>query len=331
MIATRIDIELTERQLTESLVADAARGLFAANKVLPPKYFYDRRGSELFEQITELPEYYPTRVERSILDRCARHITATVPQCTSLIELGSGSSSKTPLLLDAMYAQNLDVDYVPIDVSRDALIGAIDVLRELYPRLPIHALLRDFETPLSKLPRYGQRLVALLGGMIGNFDYVQRTRFLRNLTDVLEPREALLLGVDFVKSPDRLIAAYDDAGGVTAEFNRNMLNVLNRLLSAEFDNDQFAHVAQWNAAESRIEMSLQARRSMRVPLRALEAAVTLRCGEAIRTEISTKFRRAEIEREFADAGLRTAGWWSGGENASGAGDDYGLVLGVRCS
>ncbi|QGN33232.1 L-histidine N(alpha)-methyltransferase [Microlunatus sp. Gsoil 973] len=331
MTLTRIDIDLPEHQLRETLVADAARGLLAAAKTCPPKYFYDQRGSELFEQICGLPEYYPTRIERRILTRWADEIVAAVPAFTSLVELGSGSSSKTPLLLDALYRQTPAVSYVPVDVSLHALVGAVGALRDAYRTLPIHGVVRDFEDPLHGLPDLGHRVVALLGGTIGNLDPRTRAGFLADVAAGLSTGEGLLLGVDLVKEPRRLVRAYDDAAGTTRLFNQNMLNVLNRLLDADFEPDRFDHVAVWNEEQSWIEMRLRAREAMKIRLGSLDALVGFEEGEEIRTEISTKFRRESLERELEAAGFGTRGWWvaSEDEGCAGSAGDYAVVLGVR--
>ena len=331
MTLTRIDIDLTEQQLRRTWVADASRGLSASAKVLPPKYFYDQRGSELFERITLLPEYYPTRTERRILSRCADQIVATAPTFTSLVELGSGSSSKTPLLLDAIQRLSTNMSYVPVDVSLHALAGAVGNLRETYPLLPIHGVVRDFEQALDTLPQHGDRLLALLGSTIGNLDPEGRIEFLNNVAAALAPGESLLLGVDLVKDRRRLVEAYDDAAGTTRLFNLNMLNVLNRLLAADFDPACFDHVALWDEEHSWIEMRLRAREAMKIRLGLLETTVAFEQGEEIRTEISTKFRRATLEWEFNNAGLELAGWWDDSESTgqSDAAGDYAVVLGVR--
>lgn len=331
MTLTRIDIDLREHEIRRGLVSDASRGLSEPAKALPPKYFYDQRGSELFEQITLLPEYYPTRIERRILSRRADEVIAAAPGFTSLVELGSGSSAKTPLLLDAMRRRDIAGSYVPVDVSVHAMAGAVDSLREAYPSLPIHGVVTDFERPLNTLPRMGDRMVALLGSTIGNLEPAARVSFLNNVVDALVPGESFLLGVDLVKDTKRLVAAYDDASGTTRLFNLNMLNVLNRLLGADFDTSRFDHVARWNEEQSRIEMRLRATEAMKVRLELLDAVVAFEDGEEIRTEISTKFRRETLESEFNDAGLEVAGWWEE-RDSEGSGDDggdYAVVLGVR--
>lgn len=331
MTLTRIDIDLTEQQLRKSLVGDASHGLLAAAKVCPPKYFYDQRGSDLFERICSLPEYYPTRIERRILTRSADQIVGTVPGLTSLLELGSGSSSKTPLLLDAMQRQSAAVSYIPVDVSLHALATAVGELRDAYPSMPIHGVVRDFEQPLDTLPRHGHRMIALLGGTIGNLDPDTRAGFLSKVAATLQPGEGLLLGVDLVKDPARLVAAYDDAAGTTGMFNLNMLNVLNRLLDADFEPDRFDHVALWNEADSWIEMRLRATEPMKIRLGLLDTTIAFEQGEELRTEISTKFRRATLEQEFRAAGLELVGWWVDSERLAAACSegDYAVALGLQ--
>jgi L-histidine N-alpha-methyltransferase len=328
---TRIDIDLTDQQLRDALMADAANGLLAPAKVCPPKYFYDQRGSVLFERICSLQEYYPTRTERKILTRWADAMVAADPPFTSLVELGSGTSAKTPLVLDAMLRLSPDVNYVPVDVSPHALADAVGKLRDAYPALPIHGVVRDFQQPLGTLPNHGHRLMAVLGGTIGNLDPSARAEFLTGLAATLEPGEGLLLGVDLVKDPARLVAAYDDAAGATSAFNLNMLNVLNRLLDARFDPGRFDHVALWNATESWVEMRLRAREPMKIRLGVLDTTVAFEEGEEMRTEISTKFRRETVERELSSAGFGLAGWWADTDGPStGTGDgDYAMVLGIR--
>ena len=270
---------------------------------LPPKYFYDERGSELFDQITELPEYYPTRAERAILNRHAPAIVERT-QARELVELGSGSASKTRALLYAMAGAGRLERYVPVDVSRVPVERCAEELTELYPGLEVHGLIGDFERDLVHLPAGDQRLVAFLGGTIGNFDPAARTRFLTTLRSLLGPTDWLVLGTDLVKDPRVLERAYDDAAGVTAQFNLNVLRVLNRSLDGDFDVSAWKHVARWNAEESWIEMRLRALREQRVTLRGASLSVSFAAGDEIRTEISAKFTRARIEHELAAAGMR---------------------------
>jgi L-histidine Nalpha-methyltransferase len=276
---------------------------------LAPKYFYDERGSELFDQITELPEYYPTRAERAILNR---HAPAIVERtgARELVELGSGSASKTRALLYAMAGAGRLERYVPVDVSRVPVERCADELTELYPGLEVHGLIGDFERDLVHLPRGERRLVAFLGGTIGNFPPGARRRFLRALAGLLSAGDYLLLGTDLVKDVDVLEAAYDDAAGVTAEFNRNVLHVLNRELDADFDVDRFDHVAFFDPFHEWIEMRLRARRACRVRVEALDLDVDFARGEEMRTEISAKFRPDGLSGELTVAGLELLDLWT---------------------
>ena len=304
-------------ELARALVADVRRGLAETPRWLPPKYFYDDRGSALFDQITRLPEYYPTRAERDLLTRHADDIVHTA-DVRVLLELGSGSSEKSGILLDALdRAGQLD-SYVPVDVSTGALRGALDELALSRPSLPVYPVVADFENHLAELPVPGRRLVAFLGSTIGNFAPTERREFFGRLGRALQPGEMFLLGVDLVKDPSRLVAAYDDAAGVTAEFNRNVLRVLNRELDGDFVPDEFDHVAHWDAQQEWIEMRLRARRSMTVNLPGADLTLELSAGEEIRTEISAKFRRRTVESELEAAGFRPLGWWTYG--------DYALAL-----
>jgi len=301
---------LPPHHAAEALRRDAARGLTSRPKVLPPKWFYDKTGSELFDRITTLPEYYPTRAEREILATRAAEIVAATG-CRTLVELGSGSSEKTRLLLD----QGM-TGYVALDVSEDALRGACHALAADYPGLAVSGVCADFETQLHTVPDGGPdggRLVVFLGGTIGNLDPAQRARFFGDLRARLGPRDRFLLGADLVKSPDVLVPAYDDAAGVTAAFNHNVLDVLNKGLGADFRHEDFEHVALWDAGNEWIEMRLRAVRDVLVGLPAIDLVVAFDAGEEMRTEISAKFRREGLERELATAGLSPAGWWTDGE------------------
>ena len=293
-----------------SLRADVIAGLTASQKWLPPKWFYDKVGSELFEDITRLPEYYPTRTERSILAANAAEIIDAAGSNT-LIELGSGSSEKTRLLLDALTERVAGgPSYVALDVSEDALRSACAGLVPTYPKLHVGSLRADFTHQLDVLPKGGSRMVAFLGSTIGNFDPGERRKFLCTLRDGLGPDDCFLLGADLVKSPDVLVPAYDDAAGVTAAFNLNLLDVLNQRLDADFDRTAFEHVAVWDAENEWIEMRLRARRDMVVELLGVGLTVRLEAGESIRTEISAKFRRVGLTAELAAAGFVQRGWWT---------------------
>jgi L-histidine N-alpha-methyltransferase len=304
-----IDRYLTPADLAAALREDVRAGLTATPKRLPPKYFYDARGSELFEEITRLPEYYPTRAERSILTTRAGEI-ADLTKARSLVELGSGSSEKTHLLLRALRDVGSLAVYVPVDVSADAIERALPGLVDEYPGLDVHGVVADFERRLEHLPSDGPRLVAFLGGTIGNFEPAQRGRFLSTIGDTLRPGDALLLGTDLVKDPRRLVQAYDDAAGVTAAFNRNVLEVVDRELGANFDPTAFEHVAVWAAENEWIEMRLRSTRAQRVDVPALSLQVEFADGEELRTEISAKFRREVVADELSAAGLRLAQWWT---------------------
>lgn len=322
MDTAQIDVLLQPGDLRDALEADARTGLTAQQKWLPPKYFYDARGSELFEDITRLPEYYPTRAEAALLHTHADAI-GHAARADTLLELGSGSSEKTRLLLDALAGDGSLTCYVPVDVSASALQEAVAALRLDYPDLRVHGAVADFDHHLADLPEPGHRLVALLGGTIGNHDVDGRHRFLTDLASGMKAGEALLLGLDLVKDPARLVAAYDDAAGVTAEFNRNALRVLNRELDADFAVEEFAHVAVWNEAHERIEMRLRADRDMTVHVAALDLTVRFDRGEELLTELSCKFHHHRAEVELADAGFRLEQWWTDAD------EDYALALARR--
>ncbi|WP_432995317.1 L-histidine N(alpha)-methyltransferase [Dactylosporangium sp. CA-233914] len=304
-----LDVYLTADDLADGLRADARTGLTASPKWLPPKYFYDARGSELFEEITRLPEYYPTRAEREILSTRAGAI-ARITGAKTLIELGSGSSEKTRLLLDALREQGTLGSFVPLDVSAAALRAALGELRREYPDLHLHGIVADFVRHLEVLPETGTRLVAFLGGTIGNFTPAERAPFLSGLRGRLSPGEFLLLGADLVKDPAVLVPAYDDGAGVTAEFNRNVLHVLNRELDGDFNPDAFEHVALWDPTREWIEMRLRAQAPMRVHLKGLNLTVAFAAGEELRTEVSAKFRRDGLTAELAAAGFAVRDWWT---------------------
>ncbi|MFJ2707611.1 L-histidine N(alpha)-methyltransferase [Streptomyces sp. NPDC087428] len=289
-----------------ALRADVLHGLTRQPKTLPPKWFYDARGSELFEEITRLPEYYPTRAEREILIDRADAI-ATASGARTLVELGSGSSEKTRHLLDALPRLHT---YVPVDVSESALRGAAEALLKERPGLSVHALIADFTGALSLPETPGPRLVAFLGGTIGNLLPQERAAFLASVRSLLSPGDSLLLGTDLVKDEEVLVAAYDDAAGVTAAFNRNVLSVVDRELGADFEPADFEHVARWNPAREWIEMRLRARRDLTVKIPELDLVVPFEAGEELRTEVSAKFREEGVRDELDRAGLRLAQWWT---------------------
>ncbi len=317
--------------LTNHLAADAAAtalrndvraGLGRRPKTLPPKWFYDAVGSELFEQITSLPEYYLTRAEAEIL----RHQSSTIAeasQADTLVELGSGSSEKTLILLDAMDAAKRLRRFVPFDVDAGVLLDASRRLQWRYPDLEIDAVCGDFEEHLAKIPPGGGRLFVFLGSTIGNLTAEPRAEFLADLADVMDPGDHLLLGTDLIKDSQRLIRAYDDSAGVTARFNRNVLAVINRELGADFDLDSFAHVARWNTGQERIEMWLRANSAQRVTIPGLDMVADFDAGEQMLTEVSGKFRADGVALELAAAGLVRTHWWT---DRAG---DFGLSLAVK--
>jgi L-histidine N-alpha-methyltransferase len=333
---TTIEHRLPADYRAASLRADALAGLTATPKSLPPKWFYDAQGSALFEKITELPEYYPTRAERAILRAVAPEIAA-LTGATTLVELGSGSSEKTRLLLSALRDAGTLRGYVPVDVSESALAAAGDALAAEYPGLAVHAVVADFEKYLGVPSDAGSgvtgngaagdggngdgpRLVAFLGSTIGNMVPDERAVFLRRVRAQLRPGDAFLLGTDLVKDPAVLVAAYDDSAGVTAAFNKNVLAVLNAELGADFDLDAFDHLAVWDADREWIEMRLRAASAQRVRVADLGLTVEFAAGEQMRTEVSAKFREAGVRTELAAAGLAMRSWWTD------EGSQFGLSL-----
>ncbi|WBB76333.1 L-histidine N(alpha)-methyltransferase [Micromonospora sp. WMMD1128] len=307
MNAEPLEIHLEEQDLDRALREDVRVGLTAAPKWLPPKWFYDARGSELFEEITRLPEYYPTRAERAVLAAHADDVAAMTGAKT-LIELGSGSSDKTRLLLDAFTRHGDLGTFVPLDVSVSALRSSTERIAVAYPGLRVRGIVGDFTRHLDRLPTGGRRLVAFLGGTIGNLLPGERAGFLAATRAALEPGDWLLIGTDLVKDPGVIVPAYDDAAGVTAEFNRNVLRVINRELGADFDLSAFRHVAVWDPAREWIEMRLRAERPTRA--RVLDLDVAFAAGEELRTEVSAKFRPAGIAAELAGAGFARQAFWT---------------------
>jgi L-histidine Nalpha-methyltransferase len=291
------------------LRADVLAGLTATPKTLPPRWFYDERGSELFDRITRLPEYYPTRAERAILEARAGEIAAATG-AEVLVELGSGTSEKTRLLLTALRDAGRLRRFVPFDVDPSVLRAAGAALDAEFPGLRVDAVVGDFTRHLGELPRGGRRLVAFLGSTIGNLEPGPRAAFLADVAATLGPGDAFLLGTDLVKDPARLVRAYDDAEGVTAAFNRNVLAVLDRELKADLDPAAFDHVALWDAGQEWIEMRLRSRVDQVATIAALELEVAFAAGEDLRTEVSAKFRRERVERELTDAGLALTAWWT---------------------
>jgi len=306
----------------QALRRDVRAGLTQTPKSLPPKWFYDSTGSDLFDQITRLPEYYPTRAEAQILRARSTEIAAASGADT-LVELGSGTSEKTRMLLDALRDSGALRRFIPFDVDASVLNAAGSAIGREYPGIEIDAVCGDFEEHLGKIPRVGRRLVVFLGSTIGNLTPGPRTEFLSTLADTLQPGDNLLLGTDLVKGTDRLVRAYDDSAGVTAQFNRNVLAVVNRELDADFDLGAFEHVARWNPAEERIEMWLRAATAQHVRISALDLSIDFAAGEEMLTEVSCKFRPEGVEAELAAAGLRRTHWWT---DPAG---DFGLSLSTK--
>ncbi|NUS73182.1 MAG: L-histidine N(alpha)-methyltransferase [Corynebacteriales bacterium] len=294
---------------TTALREDVLQGLTAAQKSLPPKWFYDARGSELFEEITHLPEYYPTNAEREILAAHSTEIAAAIAVHT-LVELGSGSSEKTRLLLTALRENGNLRRYVPVDVSESALRSAATGLLKNYQNLAIHALVADFQSGFVVPPTDGPMMLAFLGGTIGNFFPDERAHFLASIRDMSQPGDALLLGTDLVKDEQTLVAAYNDVTGVTAAFHKNLLSVLNRELAADFNPEMFEHVALWNAESEWIEMRLRSLRQQTINFPTLGLSVPFARDEELRTEISAKFRKEGIRAELAAAGYTLKYWWT---------------------
>jgi L-histidine N-alpha-methyltransferase len=306
----------------EALCRDVRAGLQSSPKSLPPKWFYDSVGSDLFDQITRLPEYYPTRAEAEILRARAAEI-ASAADADTLVELGSGTSEKTRVLLDALRDSGALRRFVPFDVDASMLSAASRAIQEEYPGVEIAAVCGDFEKHLAKIPSGGRRLFVFLGSTIGNLKPGARAEFLTGLAAALQPGDSLLLGTDLVKDSGRLVAAYDDAAGVTAQFNRNVLAVINRELDADFDVNAFRHVAAWNAVDERMEMRLRSERAQRVRIGALDLTVDFAAGEQVLTEVSCKFRAEGVADELASAGLKLTQWWT---DVAG---DFGLSLSVK--
>lgn len=306
----------------QALRHDVRTGLQQTPKSLPPKWFYDAIGSDLFDQITRLPEYYPTRAEAQIL-RAESAAIAAASGADTLVELGSGTSEKTRMLLAALRDHGSLQRFIPFDVDAGVLEAAGAALQSEFAGLEIDAVCGDFEEHLAKIPVGGRRLFVFLGSTIGNLTPGPRAAFLSALADVLEPGDSLLLGTDLVKDVGRLVRAYDDSAGVTARFNRNVLAVVNRELDADFAVEQFSHVARWNAPQERIEMWLRTETPQHVHIAALDLHVDFGQGEEMLTEVSCKFRPEAVGRELADAGLRRTHWWT---DPAG---DFGLSLAVR--
>jgi L-histidine Nalpha-methyltransferase len=317
-----IDVHLPPGGILAGMAEEVREGLSSPFKELPPKYFYDERGSRLFEAITELPEYYPTRCERAMLTARAEEIVAAAG-ARVLIELGSGAAAKTRRLLDAMRDAGLLEAYVPVDISEEITRRVAGELVDTYPGLRVHGMICDYETHLERMPRAEGALIAFLGGTIGNFRPAPRRAFLARIATLMYPGDRFLLGTDLVKDRESLEAAYNDSAGITAEFNKNVLRVLNRELGANFDPDAFEHVAFWDAENSWIDIRLRSLAEQFIDVRDLDMRVHFARNEEMRTEISTKFSRERLERTYADAGLELVEWWTDPE------ERYALSLARR--
>lgn len=309
MTRARVSVLLEPGWADAGLVSDVRRGLGSQPRTLPPKWLYDDAGSRLFDEITRLPEYYPTEAERAIL---AASATAIVDACdaTTVVELGSGTSDKTRLLLDAFTAAGRLQRFVPVDVSEGTLREAADQLAERYPAAEVEAVVGDFTLHLGHLARYPHKLIAFLGGTLGNLYVEERAAFLGALGDTLGAGDWLLLGTDLVKESDRLIAAYDDPGGVTEAFIKNSLRVLNRELGADFDVDAFSYVPFWDPRMQRMDLRLRAEMPQHVAIPGAGVDLDLASGEEIRVEISTKFTIPGIRAELEAVGLDVTNAWT---------------------
>jgi L-histidine Nalpha-methyltransferase len=309
-VTIAIEIHL-DADAAETMGRDVRTGLCEYPKELAPKYFYDDRGSRLFERITELPEYYPTRAEREILERRSPEILEAAGRPSTLTELGSGSAAKTRHLLSAMRDLGSLDTYVPVDISEEITQRTAADLVEEYPGLDVHGVVCDFEQHLERIPHgTDRRMIAFLGGTIGNLYPRQRQAFLERVAALLGPDDHLLLGTDLIKDRSRLEAAYDDEAGVTAEFNKNVLAVLNGQLGADFDLDAFEHVARYDAEAERMDIRLRSLADQEVRIEGLDLDVAFAAGEEMRTEISTKFTRERLESVYVGAGLGLRGWFT---------------------
>jgi L-histidine N-alpha-methyltransferase len=307
-MAYTIDVHLSPDEVRRQMRTDAVTGLQGEEKSIPPVWFYDERGSRLFEEITQLPEYYPTRAERALLEQHAPAI-AEISKADTLVELGAGACDKTRVLLSALQNAGTLARYVPFDVSDGFLRDAATTLSDEFVALDIHLVIGDFHQHLAEIPTEGRRMVAFLGGTIGNLNPAQRARFLFDLNCTMSSDDSMLLGTDLVKDRGRLVAAYDDAAGVTADFNRNVLHVLNDQLGGDFDPGHFRHVALWNEEEQWIEMRLRAKEATEVSLAGAGITVRFDEGEDLLTEISAKFTPDKVKQELHEAGFVIEDMW----------------------
>jgi dimethylhistidine N-methyltransferase len=293
------------------IAADVLDGLTATPKWLPPRLFYDARGSELFEEITRLPEYYLTRTERAIFEAHAGEIVAQAGANLSVVELGAGTATKTRLILEALARQQKKVTYIPVDVSHSALTHCATSLEQALPQIKVEPIVADYTSGVARLKSLrGRKLVLYIGSSIGNFEIDEAVEILAGIRANLRAGDALLLGVDLAKSPEILIPAYDDADGVTAEFNKNVLMRLNEELSADFDLERFRHVALWNASKSRMEMHLESVREQQVSFATIGLTVSFDENETIHTENSYKFTSAMSDELLSRSGFTLERTWT---------------------
>ena len=305
-----VEVHLPPGGPLSGMAADVRAGLTRPFKELSPRYFYDERGSQLFEDITELPEYYPTRCEREILETRSTEICEAANSPATLIELGSGSAQKTMVLLNAMLDAGCLETYCPVDISEEITRDTAERIAAEYDGIAVRGLVCDFELDLERIPVAAPRVIALLGGTIGNFEPQQRSGFLHRISNLLGPEDRFLLGTDLVKDRQTLEAAYNDSQGVTADFNKNVLSVLNRELAADFDSDSFEHVARWDDENLWVDIRLRSLSNQVVKVASLDMFVPFAAGEEMRTEISTKFARPGLEGIYAEAGLELTDWWT---------------------
>jgi L-histidine N-alpha-methyltransferase len=304
-----VQVHLSPDAITAALCQDARHGLTSQPKVLPAKWLYDDVGCALFDRITRLPEYYPTRRESQILNRYAAEI-AVKSGADTLVELGSGTSDKTRTILDAMSSLGRLRRFAPLDVAENTLRGAAEQIVKRYPDIVVDGVVGDFEQHLVHIPDGGKRLIAFLGSTIGNLDSSGRATLLRSLASVMKSGDYFLVGTDLIKDRHRLIAAYDDSQGVTAAFNKNVLRVLNRQLGGHFAVDRFDHVAYYDEDKHRIEMRLRSQLTQLVPVDKLGVEIAFEAGEDLLTEISTKFTKEQMQLELEEAGLTLESWYT---------------------
>ena len=309
------------RDSRSEFIDDVRSGLTSAPKHLQPRWFYDDRGCELFDEITQLPEYYQTRTEMGILQHNARDIMELV-RPASIVELGAGSCTKSRVLIRAAKGMGSLWTFVPFDISEATLRRSATELSEEFDDLTVYCVTGEFDHHLSQIPRFGHQLIVFLGSTIGNFEPAEARRFLDEVRRLMRPGDHFLLGADLVKDHAELIASYDDSRGITAEFNRNVLTRINRELDADFDIDSFTHVARWNEAEHRIEMHLRSLRGQRVAVRGADLSVRFGADELLRTEVCTKYTREMLDAMLAESGIEPVSWYT---DVAGR---FGLLLGT---